>query len=1090
MRTITSSDGTEETITARRAESADAQAISRLIRPSTEAVFGRVNVLYLLEKTNLAVTLVNAQREVVAHAAFIDYPNLGTADQADWESWLHNSYSSETCSPLNTLFMHLFVAHPDFSIGSANEIIRTVFSAVTELQFIYLFVPTSASLEPALSAIFKQVEGLQESTTDSPFTAFVCERHDHCPALHIRKARVEDHDDLTPIFAQHTNKLQSTYGDYFLAELIEAQDEDNHAAVCESEGTAVGFMSLSGDVNVHLLNECFELGLFHGLCKPHPEDILEPPSEPHGEPVIKLIIYVLLFFLSIFDLSCFSQCFRIQTAAKINYSKYILGGEDQVIFQDNCIYFIEMSDIKNVTIFRTACCYFSPSFFILSERDFCIITVPKLTPEFPLLQSFVRVIPRHTSTFGQELYVYHRSGLFKCFNVRMAKSSDRMGIESLVQNLRLRQSILEGVDLFCRARRDRDGTPLQAFVAEVLDQIVGILIIKNEEDIDYIRSHYNIENFIYFSHHRQDEHAQLLHFALNPVFQHYAKHFFKEALRLSYKSCLYYPVYPPQGELKDAYAHPLTSALNCMVPVRPRRQIVYPLEELGTNAPSRRVSEDQAPYALNHLNRKLTLEPKVTINARIVIVGSSDTGMAFLEVLAFCPHLRFNNITLISTHGFPDGCSKDLVKTNFLATSHCYSERDHAMLSLRSWVNVVEGKMKGIDRAAKHVLVSEGRKVLYDHLVLCTGQQYQVPCPTGADISQLCTNRELAVRPDQRYTGPTPSNLFTVNDQRDCLKLHNWLQQNFLHLEGNAVVYGNTIDVFTTTETMLSLGVSGSRIHLVQPPLDTAVTCFNNPAVERAVDGALRDAGVTVHHNGLLAQWNDGKDSEPITSVSFTTDTTPVKLQCSVFISFYKKGVDSDAFKAVNDACLVYDGKLVIDTAFHTNDPVVRAAGPLTKFARRYHADEWSHQVFSSREVGVQLAEALLPFFDPTLETAADLPVELDRLVPKYTGAKTRGAKLPGGYYYLHAAKPGPDTPLQAQMSHAKYGREIVTGSASTGDYFRLHLNQHGEVQTITCLSRTPFPASNYLCLYGESEQLLNRLCERCDEGLVSDLYR
>ncbi|XP_066578587.1 cilia- and flagella-associated protein 61 isoform X2 [Amia ocellicauda] len=1108
MRTITSSDGTEETITARRAESADAQAISRLIRPSTEAVFGRVNVLYLLEKTNLAVTLVNAQREVVAHAAFIDYPNLGTADQADWESWLHNSYSSETCSPLNTLFMHLFVAHPDFSIGSANEIIRTVFSAVTELQFIYLFVPTSASLEPALSAIFKQVEGLQESTTDSPFTAFVCERHDHCPALHIRKARVEDHDDLTPIFAQHTNKLQSTYGDYFLAELIEAQDEDNHAAVCESEGTAVGFMSLSGDVNVHLLNECFELGLFHGLCKPHPEDILEPPSEPHGEPETDTSRHPSHRPESVLSQQshtnseqdplevqreltelCSAETAEGDISPAARNIEKITTDTFAAIYKGTLNAFcVQLFVIEGKYEIRSV--DFLPYIFKLyPERDFCIITVPKLTPEFPLLQSFVRVIPRHTSTFGQELYVYHRSGLFKCFNVRMAKSSDRMGIESLVQNLRLRQSILEGVDLFCRARRDRDGTPLQAFVAEVLDQIVGILIIKNEEDIDYIRSHYNIENFIYFSHHRQDEHAQLLHFALNPVFQHYAKHFFKEALRLSYKSCLYYPVYPPQGEVKDAYAHPLTSALNCMVPVRPRRQIVYPLEELGTNAPSRRVSEDQAPYALNHLNRKLTLEPKVTINARIVLVGSSDTGMAFLEVLAFCPHLRFNNITLISTHGFPDGCSKDLVKTNFLATSHCYSERDHAMLSLRSWVNVVEGKMKGIDRAAKHVLVSEGRKVLYDHLVLCTGQQYQVPCPTGADISQLCTNRELAVRPDQRYTGPTPSNLFTVNDQRDCLKLHNWLQQNFLHLEGNAVVYGNTIDVFTTTETMLSLGVSGSRIHLVQPPLDTAVTCFNNPAVERAVDGALRDAGVTVHHNGLLAQWNDGKDSEPITSVSFTTDTTPVKLQCSVFISFYKKGVDSDAFKAVNDACLVYDGKLVIDTAFHTNDPVVRAAGPLTKFARRYHADEWSHQVFSSREVGVQLAEALLPFFDPTLETAADLPVELDRLVPKYTGAKTRGAKLPGGYYYLHAAKPGPDTPLQAQMSHAKYGREIVTGSASTGDYFRLHLNQHGEVQTITCLSRTPFPASNYLCLYGESEQLLNRLCERCDEGLVSDLY-
>jgi len=39
---------------------------------------------------------------------------------------------------------------------------------------------------------------------------------------------------------------------------------------------AVGFMSICKDVNVDLLNRCFELGPFHGLRVPHPNDVTQP----------------------------------------------------------------------------------------------------------------------------------------------------------------------------------------------------------------------------------------------------------------------------------------------------------------------------------------------------------------------------------------------------------------------------------------------------------------------------------------------------------------------------------------------------------------------------------------------------------------------------------------------------------------------------------------------------------------------------------------------------------------------------------------------------------------------------------------------
>lgn len=44
---------------------------------------------------------------------------------------------------------------------------------------------------------------------------------------------VNDNDDLTPLFNSYTDLLKLTYGDFYIAEMIEAQNENNLCLTAE-----------------------------------------------------------------------------------------------------------------------------------------------------------------------------------------------------------------------------------------------------------------------------------------------------------------------------------------------------------------------------------------------------------------------------------------------------------------------------------------------------------------------------------------------------------------------------------------------------------------------------------------------------------------------------------------------------------------------------------------------------------------------------------------------------------------------------------------------------------------------------------------
>ena len=105
-------------------------------------------------------------------------------------------------------------------------------------------------------------------------------------------------------------------------------------------------------------------------------------------------------------------------------------------------------------------------------------------------------------------------------------------------------------------------------------------------------------------------------------------------------------------------------------------------------------------------------------------------------------------------------------------------------MALRAWINVVYGDMTNIDRKKKHVVVNGNTIVPYDHLIVTTGMQYQIPAPTDADIANMVTNNEVSNSPDRRWMEAPPSNAFVVNNHYEAAVALYWVETNVLHLPG------------------------------------------------------------------------------------------------------------------------------------------------------------------------------------------------------------------------------------------------------------------------------------------------------------------
>ncbi|KAL2917552.1 hypothetical protein HK105_202835 [Polyrhizophydium stewartii] len=1020
-----------------------------------------------------------------------------------WDAWIKSNFEFKDAQIHNCVFIAFFCDAPDCAVPFLDAALTTLFETMPTAKFVCYFLPDSLILFPPFSSPRHQpgASALQAGDTQAAqhgqaaaagiaadaataadghaprrrfrnmrrgakyfvempllnsgasFSLQVCHRKDTVPSFRVRKARVEDCDDLVPIFRRQ-NLLKTEHADYFLASLVEAKSESTCTLVAEADGEVVGFMSVSRDFDHAKLHEGYHLEMFDYLMKnvrplpdkvaramtPTPvmrvgaseaQDAHDATVETAGDPDMDR-----------------PQPQPSAAAPPIDTDELVEVYDPSELETPNA-FCINMFCIEN-QFAHQAVDFVRAAFQMFKARDYCLISLPHGTPQIRMLDHFSPVQARSGCIAPHNLFITNRFGAGELAAVRAATEADINKIDALTFGLRNQNDVMTAA----REAIKQAASPLSVLVAEAADQVVAAIVLRQCDDAQPLTDQFEIEMFVSpKACALSGKPVVVEHIVFNPLFEVQARWVLHEVQRQTGSPCLVLVV----DDVRKRDFATLRIARREMVPVRRRRIIQFP-----NNV--RDGVQLLLPLALNVqiITPALLFEPRVIVNSRIVVLGGSDVSTAFLEHLVYTPHLHFTHVTLISADGAPR-----VDDSGHFASSRCFTSLELKQQALEHFVEIIAESAAELDRESKLVRLSGGKTVQYDYLVLCPGLQFHVE-KLDPSLAQL----------QGVYSMNMGEHTTIVNGVRAFKDAH----------ETTAIVFGRSVQAYAAVEMMLREGVAGNRIVMVDPVPASQPSCFDDPAVDERIFGELKRMGVQHLRGHRILRWGVDK-STPVPSlfgvvlVNRETDET-LRLQfADMLIYADERSIDMATFKLINNSCLVFDGRLVIDKHFRTDDPFIFGAGSVTKYASRYET-KWSHANYDSREVGRRLAETLLPVFDPTV-AAPQLDTSLRLL--EFVEPKKCEARLPSGLHYLHFDRPhllGQRTLERADA--AGYGRDLVIDTPELG-LFKIHLDTQGFIRSLTVLGPREVAADNLMCLFGMHERYLNRLVARFDEGVISD---
>ncbi|XP_029157071.1 LOW QUALITY PROTEIN: cilia- and flagella-associated protein 61-like [Nylanderia fulva] len=1133
----------------RRAEYSDLPYLERLLRSTTYEIFGDVELERLYETCCLFVVQYNERNDIVSGICLCNYPNVPSVPPCDWLTWLKTIYGIFSATERNTMFVHLLVWDERYSNNNfLKELLSATFDITIYCQHVILVVPPrvilgdpfcrsmSANLfrTTFVSYFFPADMFEQEMTrilakyarrTDAFQFLYLSERQRLRPKLKIRRVVEEDNDDIRMIIDNENTRLRELYGEYYVSEMIRNPNSCRQLIIGEDiDGSVAGVMCLNCTINVDLLNENFELTPYNGLRKSHENDKTPTDVEAtDSNESLQSSKFSPQFDRNLNDTSRLIKIIRDERnsekkddANKMMQTQLI---HDVPTYHDKINVFV-LEIFATREEMRPHWSYdLEAAFDCFPHLEYCAIVLPFSHPYYQFLQHFTCVPLRCNKDFPMTLYIVHRALLHEEIKCRCAKIQDRKSIQELLFAIPKHNEILTDFDF----AMDPLQLDLNCFVFECNDTMVGLAIIRAEKQINLIKKHYHIEDYVSMRSIPQDNYGHLLHFVLMPIFSAYHRFFFREIARLSELTVIFYRLHH-EDESVLTRMHPLVSCLDDMIPVNPRRQAEYRfpiisenLNSCENNVINQENGDDNNRFSLFVTSPRLAMMPRVIIDMRIVIVGASECGIAFAEYLALRSmqhYIQFTNVTLISPHGIPFDNKPNRAETCLLPFKGKFCSEYRRCMPARAWINIVYGIMTKIHRKDKYVSVMNEGNIAYDYLVLTCGLQYQKPI----------LHRKTETEKQEMNAEGTPWNYLTINDDTEasnCLRKIRLLTKDLK--EKKAIFfYGCNIDCYCALGGLIKFGIKPSWITLIKPILNPCNThdFFDDCEVNEAVMKAILQDKVQVLCEWNMIDWvltkdNDGKLM--IDSVIIEKKGEKSKIVCDALFNFYEKTINLNAFWAIRRADLVFDGLLVIDSEFRTNDPFIFAAGTMTKYSKKLYAKSWRHKYYNSVEVGERVSVynvnyilkcsrficiCLYPKLAQILRRVIDIH-RRDEQVPAFSKEENVhltlpvfrapiviACILPGNYYYLHVHKPGKKIRDQVTSRDNFYGEVLVTGSCTSEiGYFRIKLNVYDSVETITCINRKIFRVQNMISLYGKHESMLNELKFGFRNSYIADFY-